>query len=298
MYDAIIVGMGPAGMSAGVYTKRAGLKTLILDEFAPGGLLNKISIVENYLGFKSITGQELALKMFEHVRNEEIEYKIEKVLNIIDNKDHKVVITSKGEYTTKGVIIAIGRKPKKSGIANEEKYIQKGISYCAICDAALYKDKEIVVLGGGNSAIEESIYLSKFASKITVLARSELKANDELIEEAKEKGINIRIGVEVTEFLGETNIEGVKLNTEEIIPCKGVFIYYGYQADTAFLNALGITDEKGYIEVNEKMESKIDKIYACGDIIKKDIYQISTAVSDGTIAALSLQKDIRNIDNN
>ena len=130
MYDAIIVGMGPAGMSAGVYTKRAGLKTLILDEFAPGGLLNKISIVENYLGFKSITGQELALKMFEHVRNEEIEYKIEKVLNIIDNKDHKVVITSKGEYKTKGVIIAIGRKPKKSGIANEEKYIQKGCSSC------------------------------------------------------------------------------------------------------------------------------------------------------------------------
>lgn len=298
MYDAIIIGMGPAGMSAGIYTSRAGLKTLMLDEYAPGGLLNKISIVENYLGFKSISGQDLALKMFEHVRNEEIEYKIEKVLNITNNENYKIVTTTKREYKTKGVIIAIGRKPKKSGIANEEKYFQKGISYCAICDAALYKDKEIVVLGGGNSALEESIYLSKFTSKITILARSELKADDILINEAKEKGINIRTHVEVTEFLGENYIEGVKLNTDETISCSGVFIYYGYQADTAFLNTLKITNEKGYIEVDSKMKTKTDKIYACGDIIQKDIYQISTAVSDGTIAALSLQKDIRNIDNN
>lgn len=293
MYDVIIIGMGPGGMSAGIYSARSGMKTLMLDEYAPGGLLNKISIVENYLGFKSISGQDLALAMFEHVRNEDIEYKIEKVLNIKQEDGYKTVITTKGEYQTKGIIIAIGRKPKKSGIANEDKFASHGISYCAICDGALYKNKEIVVLGGGNSAIEESIYLSRFASKITVLARSELKAETELIEEAKAKGIEFRTNVNVIDFIGDKYIEGVKLDTEEIIPCKGAFIYYGYAADTAFLQELDITDEKGYIEVNSDMETKIDKIYACGDIIKKDIYQIATAVSEGAIAALKIAKDIR-----
>ena len=290
MYDCIIVGMGPAGMSAALYAKRSGMNTLIIDSSAPGGLLNKISIVENYLGVGSISGIDLALKMFEHVRSEEIPYKIETVTSVKNNNDYKTIYTTKGEYKTKTIIFAIGRKPKSSSIVNEEKYKNKGISYRAICDAALYKDKELVVLGGGNSAFEEAIYLSDFASKITIIVKNEISADDELICEAKNKNINIMTGVSVSEFIGNDKISGVLLDNGNVINCSGVFIYYGYSAETSFISNLNITDDKGYIEVDNNMRTNIDGIYACGDIIKKNVYQIITACSDGAIAALSAKK--------
>ena len=290
MYDCIIVGMGPAGMSAALYAKRSGMNTLIIDSSAPGGLLNKISIVENYLGVGSISGIDLALKMFEHVRSEEIPYKIETVTSVKNNNDYKTIYTTKGEYKTKTIIFAIGRKPKSSSIVNEEKYKNKGISYCAICDAALYKNKELVVLGGGNSAFEESIYLSDFASKITIIVKNEISADDELTCEAKNKNINIMTGVSVSEFIGNDKIAGVLLDNGNVINCSGVFIYYGYSAETSFISNLNITDDKGYIEVDNNMRTSVDGIYACGDIIKKNVYQIITACSDGAIAALSAKK--------
>lgn len=292
MYDCIIIGMGPAGMSASIYAKRSGLKTLLLDESAPGGLLNKVSIVENYLGFKSVTGSELALSMFEHIRNEEIDYKIERVLKIDNYSNKKTITTTKGKYDTKTIILAIGRKAKKSGIANEDKFASKGISYCAICDASLYKNKDLVVLGGGNSAFEESIYLANVASSVTILVKNEIKAEDNLVDEASSKGIKVISGVSVNEFLGEDYITGVKLDNGSVINCSGVFIYYGYSADTAFINNLDITNEQGYIEVKRNMATKVKGIYACGDIVKKDVYQIVTAVSDGAIAALSARKEL------
>lgn len=292
MYDCIIIGMGPAGMSASIYAKRSGLKTLLLDESAPGGLLNKVSIVENYLGFKSVTGSELALSMFEHIRNEEIDYKIERVLKIDNYSNKKTITTTKGKYDTKTIILAIGRKAKKSGIANEDKFASKGISYCAICDASLYKNKDLVVLGGGNSAFEESIYLANVASSVTILVKNEIKAEDNLVDEASSKGIKVISGVSVNEFLGEDYITGVKLDNGSVINCSGVFIYYGYSADTAFINNLDITNEQGYIEVKRNMATKVKGIYACGDIVKKEVYQIVTAVSDGAIAALSARKEL------
>ena len=292
MFDTIIIGAGPAGMSASVYSARSGLNTLLLDEEMPGGLLNKISIIENYLGFKSITGSDLAINMYDHVKNENVSFKREKVVSIKDMKEYKVVVTTKAEYKTKGVIIGIGRKPRKSGILNEDKFKGKGISYCAICDASLYKGKKLVVLGGGDSAFEEAIYLSNFASSVTIVVRNEIRAIDDLVNDAKSKGISIVIGKEAVDFLGDDVITGVKFNDESVIKCDGVFIYYGYQADTAFMSGLNITDDKGYIEVDNSMRTKVPFIYACGDIVKKDVYQIVTAASDGCIAALSLKKDI------
>lgn len=292
MFDSIIIGAGPAGMSASVYSARSGLNTLLLDEEMPGGLLNKISIIENYLGFKSITGSDLAINMYDHVKNENVSFKREKVVSIKDMKEYKVVVTTKAEYKTKGVIIGIGRKPRKSGILNEDKFKGKGISYCAICDASLYKGKKLVVLGGGDSAFEEAIYLSNFASSVTIVVRNEIRAIDDLVNDAKSKGISIVLGKEAVDFLGDDVITGVKFNDESVIKCDGVFIYYGYQADTAFMSELDITDDKGYIEVDNSMRTKVPFIYACGDIVKKDVYQIVTAASDGCIAALSLKKDI------
>lgn len=292
MFDTIIIGAGPAGMGAAVYSARSGLNTLLLDESVPGGLLNKISIVENYLGYKSVTGADLAVDMYNHVKHENVSFKLEKVVSIKEEDEYKIVTTTKGEYKTKGVIIAIGRKPRKSGISNEEMYAGKGISYCAICDAPLYKGKKIVVLGGGDSAFEEAIYLGNFASSVTIVVRNKISASDALVSEAKEKNIEVIIGKEAIDFLGDETIKQVKFNDESTIDCDGVFIYYGYQADTAFMKDLNITDEKGYIEVDNSMRTKEPFIYACGDIIKKDIYQIVTAASDGCIAALSLKKDI------
>lgn len=292
MFDCIIIGMGPAGMSASLYAKRSGMNTLLIDSTSPGGLLNKITVVENYLGFGTISGSDLALKMFEHIINENIKYKIETVTSVKDNNDYKIVYTTKGEYKTKTVIFATGRKPKKSNIANEDLYISKGISYCAICDASLYKNKEVVVLGGGNSAFEEAIYLSDFASKVTILVKDKISALDELVTSAKNKNIIVITNIKVKEFIGEEYITGVKLDDDSIISCSGVFIYYGYSAETSFISNLDITDEKGYILVDKNMKTKIDGIYACGDIIKKDIYQIITACSDGAISALSAKKYI------
>lgn len=292
MFDTIIIGAGPAGMGAAVYSARSGLNTLLLDESVPGGLLNKISIVENYLGYKSVTGADLAVDMYNHVKHENVSFKLEKVVSIKEEDEYKIVTTTKGEYKTKGVIIAIGRKPRKSGIPNEEMYAGKGINYCAICDAPLYKGKKIVVLGGGDSAFEEAIYLGNFASSVTIVVRNKISASDALVSEAKEKNIEVIIGKEAIDFLGDETIKQVKFNDESTIDCDGVFIYYGYQADTAFMKDLNIADEKGYIEVDNSMRTKEPFIYACGDIIKKDIYQIVTAASDGCIAALSLKKDI------
>ena len=295
MYDCIIIGMGCAGMSAGLYAKRGNLKTLMLDEVMPGENLTKISVIENYLGFKSITGSELAYQMFEHIKNENIDYKIEKVLDIKINEDKtKTVFTNKNKYITKGVIIAGGRKFKKSNIPGESKYIGKGISYCAVCDAPLYKNKFLVVLGGGNSAFEEGIYLSRYAKKVTIIVRDKIKADEEYVLNAKKcKNINVITGKNVTEFIGDDVLSGVKLNTGETINCNGVFIYFGTSADTTFIGSLDITDENGYIIVNSCMKTKYDGIYACGDIIKKELYQIATAVSDGAIAATCLKKELK-----
>lgn len=292
MYDCIIIGMGCAGMSAGVYAKRGGLKTLILEENMPGGLLNKVSSIENYLGFKSISGSDLSFQMFEHIRNEKVEYKITRVLDIKYDKNQIKVYTTKGEFNTKGLIIAIGRKIKKSGIANEEKYLGKGISYCAVCDATLYKNKEVVVLGGSDSAFEETLYLKNIVKKVTIVVPKDIKASVNLINEVKENNIDIINGVDVTNFIGKDNIEGLELDNNEIVKCSGVFIYYGYSSDTAFLRGLDITDDRGYVLVDQNMKTKKDRVYACGDIIKKELYQVSTAVSEGAIAATSLKKEL------
>ena len=293
MYDVIIIGMGPAGMSAGIYAKRSGLNTLILEGMYPGGLLNKVSIVDNYLGIKNISGADLSLNMFEHIKDVGVNYKIEKVLKI-DNSETKKVTTTKNVYETKSIIFAIGRTPKKSGLPNEEKYIGKGISYCALCDGNLYKNKDIIILGGGNSAFEEAIYLSKIVKSIKVLVRSEIKAEKELRDEVNaQSNIEIITGVTVEEIMGDEVVGGVRLANGDIIKCDGIFIYYGYEAETGYLNNLGITDDKGYILVDSKMRTSKPLIYACGDIIKKDLYQIITAASEGAIAATSARKDIK-----
>ncbi len=291
MYDTLIVGMGPAGMSAGIYAKRAGLKTIMLEKNAPGGLINITNLVDNYLGFDNITGPDLALKMFEHVKNNEVEYKIEEVKHIKKESDHFLVETNKNKYTTKTIILAGGRSPKKAPIEDRLKNIK--INRCSICDAPLFKNKDVLVIGGGNSAFEEGIYLSDFAKNLTIVTRHEVKADIELLETAKKRN-NIKIieNEEVTDITEENNKYKIKLKNQELT-VDGIFSYIGYSPSTEYLSNLSIIEDNGYIKV-KNTETKIPGIYACGDIIEKEVYQIITASSEGAEAALKAKKYISN----
>lgn len=293
MYDCLIVGMGPGGMSAGIYAKRSGLKTLMLEKNSPGGLINTTNLVDNYLGFDNITGPELAYKMFEHVKNNGVEYKVEEVTKIKKEGDIFKVETNKSKYEAKTVILAGGRQPRKVALEDTLKNLK--ISRCSICDAPLYKNKDVLVLGGGNSAFEEGIYLSDFAKNLTIVTRNSIKADEELIEEAKNRN-NIRI-LENEEILNIEELESIyKIELKnETLTVDGMFSYIGYSPSTEYLSNLGILESSGYIEANDT-ETKVPGLFACGDILKKDVYQIVTASSEGATAALKAKKHIINLE--
>jgi len=300
MYDVIIVGAGVAGISAAIYAKRSNLNVMIIEKESPGGQVNKTSTIENYPGFTKIGGPELAFKLFEQLQQLKVEYKALEVKEIVDNGDYKTIITNKDSYQTKTVIIATGRVPRKLGKENEDKLYGRGISFCSICDGNLYKNKHIAVIGGGNSAIEESLYLSGLASKLTLIHRNEkLRADETLINELKKKNnVEILYNTEVEKFnekdnvLDSVEITDAKNGVINTLKVDGVFVFVGYEPASDFIKNLGILDENGYVVVNNRMETKIPGIYACGDIIKKDVYQIVTAESEGAIAATFVKKYI------
>lgn len=297
-YDVIIIGMGPAGITAAIYLKRANLNCLIIEKSAPGGLLNKTSTVENYPGIIQITGPDLAYKFYEQLNAQQIPQKFEEVQEVQDNNEYKKVITNKGEYTAKKVIIAIGREPKKLKNTNEEKLEGKGISFCSLCDGTLYKNEEVSIVGGGNSALEEALYLSDICKKVTIINRStSLKGDKILIDKVNnQENIEVINNSEVKEFHGENEkLEYVTLKTDKEdkdLYVKACFIFIGYEPATKFLKNLDILDEKGYINVDETRRTKIKGIYAAGDIVKKEAYQIITASADGATAAVSCIKDL------
>lgn len=298
MYDVIIIGMGPAGMNAALYAKRSGMNVLVIEKSSPGGLLTKMNIVDNYLGYENVSGPDLAYKMFSHTQEQEIPYKIEEVTNIIVENDKKVVVTDEDVYKTKAVIFCGGRRPKKTNIPEEEKLEGKGISYCAICDAPLYKGKNVIVIGGGNSAFEEGMYLSGFAKEVTILNRSDkIRADEILQKEVKEKSnIKVKLNSKVKEIISKDDkITAVLLENGETLDADGIFVYVGYEPSTSYLSNLGILTEDNYISVDENMRTKIKGIYAAGDAIKKNLYQIITAASEGAIASISAKSDIKDL---
>lgn len=289
IYDAIVVGSGISGMSAAIYLKRANLDILIFESYIPGGQINNTSNVENYPGFTKVDGPTLVMNIHDQINAMNIPLKYEKVINVT-KEDNFIVETNKEKYIAKNVVIATGRTPNKLGI--EDEFIGKGVSYCALCDGALYKDLEVVVVGGGNSAFEESLYLSKICKKVTILNRSEnLRATKILQEEVFSKQ-NIEIIYNCTiDSINSENEKIVSVNTNKgIINCSGIFIYIGLTPNLDYLN-IDVNKEKNYIIVDNSMRTNIKGLYACGDVIKKDVYQIITAASEGAIAATSLIKD-------
>ena len=294
MYDVIIIGMGIGGITAGIYAKRAGLNVLMFEKSTPGGTLTKIEKISNYPGYEEIKGVDLAMNLFNQVKKLEIPFKMEEVISIDTSSDVKVVTTKNGNYQAKNIIVATGRIPKYLGLDNEKDYLGRGISTCATCDGFLYKGEDIAVVGSGNSALQESLYLAKLAKKVYLLHRgNKFKGDDALVENVKNtNNIEIIGGVNV-EKINEENgkINSVLLDNGNVINVKGIFIYIGYRPDTDMFKSLDITNINGDIIVDENFETEIDGLYAIGDCIKKGVYQLVTAASDGCIAVSNIEKN-------
>lgn len=294
-YECVIIGAGVAGMTAAIYLKRAGISVLLLEKGVPGGQINKTSIIENYPGFKTIDGPTLAMNMLDQVQSLDIPYQYGNVISIEVDGDHKIIKTDMETIMTSRIILASGRKPRELGLSNEKKLLGSGISYCAYCDGMLYKNQDVVVIGGGNSALEEALYLADICKTVYIVHRRlEYRADDILVKKI-EKYDNIKpcLGQNVIEILEKDNrVSGVRLSDNSILPVTGVFIYIGQIPETSFIEDL-ITLKDGYVMTNEHLETNIPGIYACGDVIKKELYQISTAIGEGALAGTNVVKSLK-----
>ncbi len=302
MYDVIIAGAGPAGMTAAVYASRANLDTLMIERGIPGGQMADTEDVENYPGFEHILGADLSNNMFEHAKKFGAAYAYGDIKEVIDHGDYKTIVAGKKEYNTRSLIITTGAEYKKLGTTGEEELTGRGVSYCAVCDGAFFKEKNLIVIGGGDSAVEEGGYLTRFADKVTIVhRRDELRAQKILQERAFENEKMDFIWNTVVEKINGENgkVSSVSLKNSETgeaydQPVDGVFVYIGTVPLSEPFVSLGITNEEGYIPTNENMETNVKGVFAAGDIREKTLRQIVTATGDGSIAA---EEAIKYVDN-
>lgn len=291
MLDLIIVGAGPAGLTAALYASRAGANVLIFDQGAPGGKLNLTAEIENYPGAK-MKGPELAYAMYEQCLSFGAKQEYGQVTKIEDLGTYKIVYAGDKSYEAKYVLIATGTKERQMNIPHEEEMTGRGVSYCAVCDGPFFKGKTVTVIGGGNSAIEESTYLSDFVEKVNVVVRRDvLRADQYLVEKLLQKP-NVEIhylkkphDIEIT----DAKVSGLIVedsNTGELstIQTQGIFPFIGLDPITDFVKELGILNEKGYIEVDNHQETKVKGIFGAGDVTAKELRQVVTATNDGAIA--------------
>ena len=303
IYDVIIIGAGPAGMTAALYASRANLSTLMIDRGIPGGQMANTEDIENYPGYDSILGPDLSQKMFDHSKAFGAEYAYGDVQSISDETQYKIVHAHNRDYKARAIILASGAQYKKIGVPGEEELGGRGVSYCAVCDGAFFKGKDLFVIGGGDSAVEEGVFLTRFANKVTIVhRRDELRAQKILQKRAFD---NEKINFiwnhtlkEITEKDGK--VGGARLvstvdGTETDHEIDGVFIYIGMNPITGFVQDLGITNEQGYIVTNEAMETNIPGIFAAGDVREKTLRQVVTATNDGSIAAQNAQHFIEGL---
>ncbi len=283
MYDIIIIGMGISGITAGIYAKRSNKKVLLVDKGMPGGLLNNIDKVSNYPGLPEVSGLSFAENLEKQVNLLNIPFVSEEVKELHLDSDIKHVITDKNTYKALKVILAMGRKPKYLGLDNEKDLLGRGLSTCAVCDAFFYKNEPIAIVGSGNSALQEALYLANIVSKIYLInQRDAFKGEESLVNEVKNNSkIEIIYNANIISMNEVNNkLSSITLDNESTLDVKGIFIYIGYRPATEFVPK-EILDETGYIIVNDNLETPIKDVYAIGDIIRKDTYQLITAASDG-----------------
>ncbi|RSJ76166.1 Thioredoxin reductase [Streptococcus cristatus] len=300
MYDTMIIGAGPAGMTAALYAARSNLKVALLERGIYGGQMNNTAEIENYPGYARISGPELAEKMFEPLENLGVEHLFGQVEKIEDHGDFKKIITEDEVFETKTVILAPGANHRHLGVPGEEEYNSRGVSYCAVCDGAFFRDEDLLVVGGGDSAVEEAIFLTRFAKSVTIVHRRDQLRAQKLLQErafANEKISFIWDSV-VKEIKGDDRrvtsvvFENVKTGQISESDFGGVFVYVGLDPVSDFVKDLGICDEAGWIVTDQHMKTAIDGIYAIGDVRQKDLRQITTAVGDGAVAGQEVYKYI------
>ncbi|MHB9781799.1 thioredoxin-disulfide reductase [Streptococcus sp. 10F2] len=300
MYDTIIIGAGPAGMTAALYAARGNLKVGLLERGIPGGQMNNTADIENYPGFAKISGPELADQMFQPLEGFGVEYIFGMVESIENKEDHKVIHTDSGDFQAKTIVVATGSAHRHLGVPGEAEYNSRGVSYCAVCDGAFFRGEDILVVGGGDSAVEEALFLAQMGKTVTIVhRRDELRAQKILQDRAfANEKIRFIWDTVVKEIKGDDRkvqsvvLENVKtgLVTEEAF--GAVFIYVGLDAVSDFVKDLGITDENGWIPTDKEMRTSVEGIYAIGDVRQKDLRQITTAVGDGAIAGQQVYKYI------
>lgn len=295
MYDIVIVGAGPAGLTAAVYARRANKSVLLLDKAAFGGQITYSPKIENYPGFESISGSELADKMVEQALNQGADVEVENVIGIRDNGETKTVLTEDGnEYEGRAVILACGAKHRHLGLENEEKFIGDGISFCAVCDGAFYMDKTVALIGGGNSALQEAILLSETCKKVYVIQNLDFLTGEKRLQEILEKKENVEVitGTIVTAIADTAEFSAITIknvHTEELqrLPLDGMFVAIGLVPENGAFAELVDLDQAGYIDSAENCQTKTPGVFAAGDCRQKGVRQVATAIADGAVAAIA-----------
>ena len=292
MLDLIIIGAGPAGLSACLYASRAGLDVLIFDSAAPGGKLNVTAQIENYPGLKPTPGPEIAFTMYESALSFGAKMEYGEVLDIKDYGDYKEVITAKQTYQTKYVLIATGTKERQMNLEKENELVGRGISYCAVCDGPFFKNQEVAVIGGGNSALEEAMYLATLCKKVHLIVRRDVFRADKIIQDRllKSENIEVHFKRKPAEILEEDNkvkglvLENSETGEKEELMINGIFPFIGLDPMTQCAKSLGIVNAEGYIDANENMETAVKGVFVAGDVRSKQLRQVVTATNDGAIA--------------
>ncbi|MBQ2963992.1 MAG: thioredoxin-disulfide reductase [Clostridia bacterium] len=292
-YDIVIIGAGTAGLTAAIYAARAGKKVLILENESIGGQIATSPKVENYPGFSEISGMEFSDRLYEQASALGVELELDKAEKITDNGDNKTVKTEYGEFTCKAVIIATGVKHRHLGIEAEEKYMGRGVSYCAVCDGAFYKGKDVAVVGGGNSAVQSAIMLSNICNKVYLIhRRDEFRCEKKLSDEVRAiENIELVLSSTVQDLKGEDKLTTVitenKSGETEEISAEGLFVLVGQIPENGAFADIITLDESGYIVAGEDCKTNVDGVFAAGDCRTKAIRQLTTAAADGSVAALA-----------
>ena len=299
MFDTVIVGAGPAGMTAALYAARSNLKVALIERGIPGGQMNNTSDIENYPGYANISGPDLAEKMFEPLENLGVEHLFGQVERIEDHGATEKIVTDDGEFEAKTVVIATGSNHRSLNVPGEEELNSRGVSYCAVCDGAFFRDEDLLVVGGGDSAVEEAVFLTQFAKTVTIAhRRDQLRAQKVLQDRAfANDKIHFAWNTVVEEIKGEQKVTSVLLKDVKTGEVReqaigGVFIYVGLDPVSDFATELGILDENGWVVTDDHMRTTVSGIFAVGDVRQKDLRQVTTAVGDGAIAGQEVYKYI------
>jgi thioredoxin reductase (NADPH) len=303
-YDIVIVGAGPGGLCAGLYAARANRKVVALEKYLPGGQIAITGEVEDYIGFEHIEGAELGMKFANHAKKFGLEIEMEEVVEVYSDGDDRVAKCASGNiYRGKAIILSTGGSPIKLNVPGEQEFSGKGVSYCAICDGAFFKDQVIAVVGGGDAAVEEGTFLTKFGSKVYIIHRRDKLRAQRIIQDRafKNKKVEFIWDTVVESINGDAKVtnltlKNVKTGDKSKLEVGAIFIFIGFKPNTWMIKEELRLDSGGYIVTNDRMETSIKGIYACGDVRSQLVRQVTNAVGDGTTAAVAAEKYIESLE--